>query len=397
MRKIRKIWLVVPALLIIGVLAWFFFFRSGEGAAVDLENAVYVERISDMGQYNVFYADRYSGVVEAQETVKVRKDSNKEIKDIYVAQGEMVTEGQALFVYDVTSAQNNITAANLDIEGINNEISALDNEIKELTAQRDRVSEDEKLDYTTEIQSKQMQVRQYEYEKQGKEKELEGYRAEIGNATVYAPITGTIKTLNPETSYDNYGNEQSFMEITRTGEYRVKGKLTEQSMGTIVQGQGIIVRSRVDETKTWNGAVTEISTEPASDDSQGYYGMSGERSSQYPFYVSLDNVDGLMLGQHVYIEPDYGQSQVKEGIWIDQSYVAYNDNGEPFVWAANGRNKIEKRKVTLGAFDEETWQYEIVSGLSLDDKIAWPDESLAEGKDVITSEMMQSMYSEELE
>ncbi len=32
-------------------------------------------------------------------------------------------------------------------------------------------------------------------------------------------------------------------------------------------------------------------------------------SSTYPFYVTLDSSDGLMLGQHVYIEMDEGQEE----------------------------------------------------------------------------------------
>ena len=47
----------------------------------------------------------------------------------------------------------------------------------------------------------------------------------------------------------------------------------------------------------------------ASDDSNNMYGMmstggdSQTNSSSYPFYVQLETSEGLMLGQHVYIEP----------------------------------------------------------------------------------------------
>ena len=35
------------------------------------------------------------------------------------------------------------------------------------------------------------------------------------------------------------------------------------------------------------------------------------------FYVNLDSSEGLMLGQHVYIEPDEGQDEKKSGIWLN--------------------------------------------------------------------------------
>ena len=44
-------------------------------------------------------------------------------------------------------------------------------------------------------------------------------------------------------------------------------------------------------------------------------------SSTYPFYVNLDSSDGLMLGQHVYIEPDEGQDEQKAGLWLSEVYI----------------------------------------------------------------------------
>ena len=58
------------------------------------------------------------------------------------------------------------------------------------------------------------------------------------------------------------------------------------------------------------------------------------QSSNYPFYVQLDGTNGLMLGQHVYVEPDVGQQEVKTGIWLSDSFI--NDvDSNPYVWADN--------------------------------------------------------------
>ena len=32
-----------------------------------------------------------------------------------------------------------------------------------------------------------------------------------------------------------------------------------------------------------------------------------------------------MLGQHVYVEADYGQSEEKAGIWLDESFICDAD------------------------------------------------------------------------
>ena len=65
------------------------------------------------------------------------------------------------------------------------------------------------------------------------------------------------------------------------------------------------------------GAVDEQSAS-SSNNSNSYMwgGSSGDdttSSSSYPFYVTLDSSDGLMLGQHVYIEIDTRHADTKTG------------------------------------------------------------------------------------
>ena len=106
----------------------------------------------------------------------------------------------------------------------------------------------------------------------------------------------------------------------------------------------------------------------------------GSGSSNYPFYVELETSEGLLMGQHVYMEMDYGQGEEREdGLWLDEYMIDMTDPDAPFVWADNGNGKLEKRKVLLGTYDEEMMQYKINGGLTAEDSIAFPDESLKEG------------------
>ena len=54
------------------------------------------------------------------------------------------------------------------------------------------------------------------------------------------------------------------------------------------------------------------------------------------------------------------------------------------MWADNGKNRLEKREVELGEYDENLGAYEIVSGLSGEDAIAFPMEGLYEGVATVT-------------
>ena len=97
-------------------------------------------------------------------------------------------------------------------------------------------------------------------------------------------------------------------------------------------------------------------------------------SSKYPFYVELDGTDGLMLGQHVYLQLE-NQAEETAGLSVGSAFIAYDDNGNPMVWADNG-GKLEKRPVNVGEYNMVSDTYEILSGLTEEDYIALPDPEL---------------------
>ncbi len=47
-------------------------------------------------------------------------------------------------------------------------------------------------------------------------------------------------------------------------------------------------------------------------------------TSKYPFYVELSSADGLMLGQHVYMELASGETATG-GLWLPEYYLCYEE------------------------------------------------------------------------
>ena len=127
-----------------------------------------------------------------------------------------------------------------------------------------------------------------------------------------------------------------------------------------------------DKTVTWTSEKIDTENKQANNNNMSYDSSNSDnQSSKYPFYVKLDSTDGLMLGQHLYVELDEGQTDAKDGIWLYSGYIV-QDEDTPYVWADNGKGKLEKRTVELGEYDEGMDLYEITSGLELTDYIAWP-------------------------
>ena len=58
--------------------------------------------------------------------------------------------------------------------------------------------------------------------------------------------------------------------------------------------------------------------------------------------------------------------------------------GKPWVWAQNSKGKLEKRSITLGEYNTETDTYPVTDGLTAEDYIAYPDDSLKAGMTCIT-------------
>ena len=133
------------------------------------------------------------------------------------------------------------------------------------------------------------------------------------------------------------------------------------------------------------GTVETVDWENPVQSDNGYYYGGGkgemESSSKYPFYVTLDDDTGLKLGQHVYIEPgirDSAESRLMLPAW----FISDADS-KPWVWAADGDEKLEKRELQLGEYDADTQCWEVRSGLSLQDYLATPDDNCREGAPVV--------------
>lgn len=368
--------------------------RSGSG------EAVVVEPVSALaGGAGGGLMDRYAGKVVAGETAEVKRDSGKTILETYVEEGDIVKAGDVLFAYDTEAMQLDLDKLYLEKEKEENTIASAQAAISELEKERNNASSSNKLSYTLQIDTKQADIREAEYNIALKERDIAAMEASLENAEITSPIAGRVMSVDEEggsgSGYyydDSEGNtnEVDFITVTDVTRLRVEGQISELNAYALSEGMEMLVRSRIDETVTWSGTLSLIDWEHPvedSDNSTNYYGENdGDEmttASKYPFYIELANTDGLLLGQHVYIEPDAdGGSDESAGLMIPSYYIGYEEDGSAYLWAANDKDKLEKRAVTLGVYQETTDCYEITEGLSLDDYIAFPTEDMEAGQSV---------------
>ena len=360
-----------------------------------------VSMICGMG--SVGLTDRFAGMVTPRGETNVKVNEGSEVAEILVEVGNTVIAGQPLFRYDMAQSQLDLERAQLELEKLKNTLTAYDEQKKEITKSDNTKWYDFLLSNATQnstaqdtakkSQESQLDLReidvlilQTKYDISVKEKEIEKLVNTVNNVTVTAPVSGVIQAINENGAMDDFGNPLPFMTIVETGGYRIKGYINENNAATLSEGMEVLLRSRVSE-QVWHGTVSEIdwNNPEQNGNNYGYSDNDTAMSSKYPFYVVLENSAGLLMGQHVYIEPDYGQDAIADAntICLPAWYICDVDSN-PYVWAQGGSGKLEKRSITLGNYDEAMDTYVVKSGLTAQDYIAFPEETLAVGMTCVT-------------
>ena len=391
----RVIAVILAGIVLAGAMSGCSGTASGEAVSVEPVSMI-------VGTGPVGLADRYAGMVVAGETAQVKRDQDKTILEINVEEGDLVKAGDLLFSYDTEAMQLDLDKTYLEREQLENTIASAQQAIQELTIERDKAKEGDKLRYTLQIDAKNVEIREANYNISLKDRDIATKEAALENAEIYAPIAGRVMSVDEDGTggsngyYDpsaggGVGTGVDFITITDVTRLRIQGNISEMNAYALTEGMPMVVRSRIDETVTWRGTLSMIDWEnPVQNDNNGgmvYVGSSSDdgmtTASKYPFYIELEDTEGLILGQHVYIEPDSGEAEEEkpEGPMLPEYYIQYEEDGTAYVWAADG-SKLAKRTVGLGVYDEMMGAYEITEGLDLSDYIAFPEEGLEEGRPV---------------
>ncbi len=409
---------IIAAAAAAGLGAWQFYFKDKLGTSANDDVYAYVTKVGTITGENLGIQNWYAGVVEAQKTIKVNPESGRKVGQVLVDVGTVVHPGDVLFEYDLSSIEDGLKTARLNYdkqvnETLNYQDQVANYEKQLLTAKNDS----EFLSYSISLQSARLSLTESQYKETQRASEIQRLESLMGDTQVRCEVEGVIQKIDNTkmgSSSDDgmsddldYGfssgsdSSDAFITILGTGNYRIKGMVNEQNRQDIVPGKEVIIRSRAESSQIWHGTMSGIDEQNASqnssdDDWGGGSSDTQTSSTSYPFYVSMDSTDGLMLGQHVYIEPDEGQTSRPEGLWLLEYYIVDIDTDAPFVWADNGNDRLEKRYVKLGDYDEENLEYMILEGITTSDYICSPDESLTEGMKTMDSSNIED-FGEEME
>lgn len=355
------------------------------GCGSQSDEVAYVESVGMIcGIGTVGLTDTFAGVVTPQSETEIQKSGEEAIAELLVSVGDEVKVDQVLFTYDTEQMQLNLEKAKLELEQMKNTISVKQKEKATLEKEKSQVSSDLQLQYTLEIQEADAVILETQYNISAKGKEIEKMNETLNSLEVKSPIDGIVQSINENGETDDYGNQLPYITIVETGAYKVKGYVNESNAAAIAEGTPVLIHSRVDDS-AWKGSVSMIDWQnPVQQENMYYSETDTVASSKYAFYVELENDEGLMMGQHVYLEMNYGED-MEDGSGIQlPSYYLNDIEGEPWVWAQGKNGNLEKREVILGEYLEDMDTYYIEDGLEITDYIAFPEDILKEGMTCVT-------------
>ena len=349
-----------------------------------------------------------SGEVVANNSSKVKIDPSKgEVKEVFVKNGDTVTQGQPLFSYvtsqeltaqsaqyDAQAKANSITAAqtsaSIKWETYNRKLANLNTLKNKYNSSKDeslldqiKSAEDELAQSLSDAKTADNEVTnaQIEAEKAQVTAQTESDRMKYD--TVTADTAGTITSMNEDlpTQSKAKKEEETFIEIMDKSKTLIKGSVSEFDREKLSVGQRVDVVDRKDPKKRWSGTVTQVgtlTTANAGNSNGGNKQQENPNQGKFPYTVELDQGGEMpLVGSHSYVNvvenaPEAGK------VVVNKAYT-FSKNGKTYVWKVEGK-KVKMKEVKTKKVSDRL--VEITEGLTMKDTISTPREGMKDGMEV---------------
>lgn len=349
-----------------------------------------------------------SGEVVANNSSKVKIDPSKgEVKEVFVKNGDTVTQGQPLFSYvtsqeltaqsaqyDAQAKANGITtaqtSASIKWETYNRKLANLNTLKNKYNSSKDeslldqiKSAEDELAQALSDAKTADNEVTnaQIEAEKAQVTAQTESDRMKYD--TVTADTAGTITSMNEDlpTQSKAKKEEETFIEIMDKSKTLIKGSVSEFDREKLNVGQRVDVVDRKDPKKRWSGTVTQVGTLTTANTGNSNGGNKQQENpnqGKYPYTVELDQGGEMpLVGSHSYVNvvenaPEAGK------VVVNKAYT-FSKNGKTYVWKVEGK-KVKMKEVKTKKVSDRL--VEITEGLTMKDTISTPREGMKDGMEV---------------
>ncbi|MGN7309869.1 efflux RND transporter periplasmic adaptor subunit [Alkalicoccobacillus gibsonii] len=360
------------------------------------EFEIYPERVGDIGMgMESFSMQAFTGKIEAEKQEKVFMNPELgKIKETFVQEGDEIQEGDPLFEYEPVEVEDTsleIEQTQMELEMAYLQINQTQKKIDKLTKSIKKAEKEEKEILQEELDQANYDLKVINLETGQTQKRLDALKktSETNANVVVSKTTGIVQSINADIA-DGAQNEAAnapFIQIITNGDYLIKSQINELLIGTLEEGSEVLVTAKNGQEGEWVGTVTEIGKLPVSSEEDsygGYYEESNPQTSKYPFTVVLPEHEGLEIGYHVNVEPMMGdfEEEASDQVVVWQGQV-FEEDGLSYVWKVSEEMTWMKQEVEVGEMNDEMYTIEILSGLTVDDYVTYPDPAPTEGDEAV--------------
>ena len=304
------------------------------------------------------------GTISTDLIQEVVLNETQTVKEILVKEGDDVTIGTPLVLLDNSQEKLDLDMQALTIDNIDIAIRSADHEIKLLESRQIAPNDPAEQDRQKQLREKKLERQSLDIDRKKAVLDYEKKKKAVEDGMIYASVNGQVKTITPPGT----DTDQPLIRIASENSYSIRSTINEMDLPKYSIGHKIWISGM--ETGTASEAeITSIDMFPDTDADMAY--ETNPNTSSYAFTAVLANGEGFQKDEYVQIDlqPDPEASET-DILSIPTAYLRQED-GSYYVYAADPYGRLRRRKVTTGAILYGYYQ-EILDGLSIEDKIAFP-------------------------
>lgn len=213
------------------------------------------------------------------------------------------------------------------------------------------------------IKDKEGEIRDFDLDYRKAQLEYEQLKSVSSDGIIKATLNGVVKSVGEA---DNMANGSPFITVAGSEGLYVSGAISELQLNDVQEGQTVYANSW-ESGKNFEAKITEISPYPST--GSDVWGEGNPNVSYYPYTAYIENTEGLRNGEYVELTMS-GNKEDSSTLYIQAACVREED-GRKYVLKADENDRLVKQYVKTG---KTIWgqAIEIISGLSMEDRIAFP-------------------------
>jgi RND family efflux transporter MFP subunit len=278
---------------------------------------------------------RYSGTVEASQTIPLTFQSSGTVEQVLVQEGDAVHKGQLLAVVNKSDNQN-----------IYNSSLAMYEQAKDAYDRMKQVHEQGSLSEVkwVEMESKLKQA----------ESQMQISKNNLDKCNLYAPTNGIVGKRNIEPGQSSI-SISSPIELVKIETVSVKISVPENEIGKIKKGMTATFTISALDNKSFEGTITNVGV------------VADQFSRTYEVKMTVNNTN-LEMKPGMVCDVILNTSTEKELVVIPYNAVSKDTEGNSFVYIVSPDSKsVKKQIIKVGNYQSSG--VEVLSGLAVNQNI----------------------------